>query len=273
MRYFYVIICSLLLAGSALAQEFEFGRRVGLGNTIMLSKPQASEFVSCPVALVQEGTMLFDAGYLREFELADLDNVFASGVYRYNDITFSLGFSQIGRADYYTEQIIRGSVGYIYKDISLALLTSGKLLNISTTAGDIKLSAFGLGLASSLNYGKYHFAFVCKNLNRPTLETGLEGEPRSCDFFAEIEGSKLLSVTGGIFLEENEDPIFSIGQHFSLPGNHALFIGIQSDPIIYGGGLDISYAGFGITYAVNHHTVLGFTHNISLTYLGGEKED
>lgn len=266
MRKIICFLAVLLTPIMAFAYELPAGRQIGLGGGILLSSPQAVDMLACPTGVGFNGQMLFGAGYVRQFELSDLDRVYAAGGYRYNNVIIYAGFSQLGRIDYYMEQIIRGVIGYNYNNITLAVNVSSKIIEIGSGERKTDLSAVALGFSAGINYGKYHLGIVGDNLNNPVLDENRDGDNKLLSVFGEIEGPSSFSLIGKVELEENEKAIYSIGQYFYLPGEHAIYLGIQSDPVMYGGGLDLSFAGFGITYAAKYHTALGMTHNISLTY-------
>jgi hypothetical protein len=266
MRILGYILSVFLLIGSAYGYDLEAGRRLGLAGGIMLSEPQAADLLACPVALIESNQILAEAGYRRLYELSELDKVYLAGGYRTGNFTFGLGFSQFGQRNYYVEQVVRGTAAYRYSHFSGGVLMSAKLLDIDKDERKVSLSAASVGLAAGVYYKSYYLGIAADNLNRPRLDDNRDPERMTLNLYGQVKGMTAFSVTGRVFWEEDEKAIFSIGQYFHLPGDNAVFVGVQSDPLSYGGGIDISYAGFGITYAVAHHPVLGFTHNVSLTF-------
>jgi hypothetical protein len=266
MKMISMILLICLMTISLYGYDLESGRRLGLAGGVILSEPRAAGWLDCPTAVIEPKQVLAEAGYRRRYDLSELDKVFLAGAYRYNDFALAVGFSQFGRRDYYVEQIIKGSFTYYHKLLAASLSASGKLLDIGRDERQVSLSALGMGAALGVHYGRYHLALVGDNLNRPRLDPNRDREKMTVNVFGQIEGLSRFSVVGRMFWEEEEKACFSLGQYFHLPGDNALFVGIQSDPLSYGGGLDISYAGFGLSYAVRHHPTLGFIHNVSLTY-------
>jgi len=170
MRKIIVILIVLLAPIMANAYQLPAGRQIGMGGGILLSSPQAVDMLTCPTGVGYNGQMLFGAGYVRQFELADLDRVYAAGGYRYRNIIFYAGFSQLGRIDYYMEQIIRGTLGYNYKNITAAVNVSSKIIEIGSGDRKIDLSTVGFGFSAGVNYGKYYLSVIGDNLNNPVLD-------------------------------------------------------------------------------------------------------
>jgi hypothetical protein len=181
--------------------------------------------------------------------------------------------TQLGKPDYYLEQLIKGTVGYRSGWWSLSVMVSDKILTIGRDERRVSLNALAVGLSGGLHYNNYHLGIVGDNLNRPRFDPAGDPENMNIYVYGQIDGLASISITGRLFWENDEKAIFSLGQYFNLPDDHGLFLGIQSDPLSYGGGIDIRYAGIGLTYAVSHHPVLGFTHNVSLTYSAGKEKE
>ncbi len=269
MNILRLIILIPLLFSSAAAYDIETGRQNGMGGGVLLSTPVVSDFLSCPIGLLEKSQIIFESGYQRKYELSDLDKLFVSGGYRLGNISASIGISQFGRKDYYIEQIVRSTVTYNYGKLVNSVIISGRLLDISSASGKTTLSAISLGVAGGVHYKKYHLGIVLDNVNRPKLYDDDEKQHILYNIYGEIEGSDRFSITARLTLEQYEKPIISIGQYIRLAGQHALFWGLSNNPLTYGGGVEVHYYSFGLIYASTYHPVLGFTHNVSLNYKKG----
>ncbi len=264
-RLRYIFILGLCLSPLH-AYEFEGGIQTGMGRTVILSQPTATQFLTCPGAAFESDRFLFESGWQRRFELKDLDEVYFAAAYRHHAWTGAIGFSQLGRSNYYTEKVIRAAGAYRFRDYSLAAIFSGKIVEIE---GFSRLRAGSAGIATGWHRGLYHLGVAIDNINRPKLAEHLESENVTYDIFAEIAHPGSFAVTGRATFEKNEEPRLSLGQRFRLPGGHALFWGIAQNPLTYGGGLNAAFRRMSLAYAVNYHPVLGFTHNISFNFAAG----
>jgi hypothetical protein len=248
------------------ASDFTIGRSSGMAGNVLLQNPNASDLLQCPAAFRGYDYFSAEAGYQRKYELADLDKFYFAAGYGTGNFTAILGGTQFGRSKYYIEQSLRAGLSYRYKYYNLALIGTIKRVEIDSRHGKIDLNAFSLGLAAGWHYQRYHLAISADNLNRPVLDKNAEKEGLMVNIYGEIESGRGFSVMLRTTLEGSEKPIYALGQYFHING-HGLFWGIQSNPVKYGGGLDINYMNMKLTYAVNYHPVLGFTHNVSLGYI------
>ncbi len=269
MRITAVILFLILLSVIVFADDFELGRKSGMAGGIMLSQPSASDLILCPSAFHPRGVLLTEAGFQRRYELSDLDEVFFAGGYGHENFILAVGFSQLGRSDYYVEQLFKGAVSYKYNSFVYSLSATGKHLEIGSDERKFSLGTVALGAAAGVHLNNYHAGITFDNLNRPRLDDGANPERIKGNIFYEVEGLASFSIVGRVRFEEYEKPILSIGQYFHVGGVHGIYWGLQSDPISYGGGIDVHYSGFSLTYAVSHHPVLGFTHNVSFNWQTG----
>ena len=266
----FIIAIIAIMATSVVAYDFHVGRQSGLGGTVLLSSPSASEALTCPTGLLNRDEIIFETGYQRKYELSDLNKVFVAAGYRYRNFSAVAGFSQFGKSDYYTEQLIKSAVTYDYSRFNFSLLVSEKLLKITGAETKWSLNAAALGLAGGVNCDKYHLGLVIDNLNQPKLDKNGVADDIIYNIYAEIEGSPQFSMTGRAAFEKNEKPNLSLGQYVRLYQHNALFWGVSNNPLAYGGGFEVKYSHWGLTYAVEYHPVLGFSHNVSLTFVSGE---
>ncbi|MEW5923404.1 MAG: hypothetical protein AB1746_05400 [Candidatus Zixiibacteriota bacterium] len=264
-----ILILIMLAFGSINAYEFDIGRQYGLGGAVLLSSPMATDMLSCPTGMLNRNEVIFEAGYQRKFELADLDKIYAAAGYRYRNLSAIIGFSQFGKDNYYMEQLVKTALSYTYSHLTAAVIVDGMQVNVGEDERKATLRAASVGLAAGVNYEKYHLGFMIDIINHPKLAETLEGEKSIYHIYGEVEGISRFSVAGHIALEENQKPMASFGQYIRLIDNDALFWGISRNPLTYGGGLDIKYGNYGLVYAVSYHPELGVTHNVTLNISTG----
>jgi len=261
---FVILVAFLMLPGIGTAYDFDLGRQSGMGGGVLLTAPSATDRLTCPASTAIDRQIVFEAGYQRKFDLSDLDRFFIAAGYRYNNLSASVGFSQFGRNDYYLEQLIKATFSYSYKQLIASLFIDGKSVSVGEAENKVTLHAAAVGFAAGYSYEKYHLSFVVDNINRHKLEESLVPDNTVYHLYGEVEGISKLSIVGHLALEKYEKPLVSFGQHVRLVDEHSLFWGISSNPLMYGGGIEIKYKSYGLMYAVNYHPELGLTHNISL---------
>jgi len=259
-----IIIILLVFIGSADAYDIFGGMQNGMGGTVMFTSPDASALLNCPAGLINDRQIVFETGWNRKYELSDLDRVFISAGYRYRYLTAAVGFSQMGKSDYYTDKILKFNLAYRAKHYAVGLLTSGKIVEIG--ADMEKLQAASIGLCAGVHYKQYHIGIVVDDINGPKIVENLDGENIKYNVYAEIDGGAIHSITGRLIFEKYEKPRVSLGQHIQLTGRNSLFWGLSHNPLTYGGGVKILYSGASLIYSVSYHPALGFTHDVSITY-------
>jgi len=268
MKIITFLIMVLIPISTSLAYDIEVGRQCGMSGVLM-SSPTVSDYLNCPAGILSKRKIIFESGYQRKYELSDLDKVFAATGYSLGRLSVSLGFSQLGRKNYYIEQKFKSTLSYRYNMYAASVLLSGRSVEIETVSSDVKLSAVSLGLAGGINYNKYHLGIVVDNINSPKLCDEDEKQNIIYNIYGEIEGSRRFSITARLMLEQHEKPIISVGQYIRLSGRNAIFWGVSNNPLTYGGGVEVHHSFFRLIYAVSYHPVLGFTHNVSLGFERG----
>jgi len=262
MKIIRPLVIFLLLSAPLLGYEIDAGRSLGMGGTIMLTAPSATDLLLDPVALNPDRQALIESGYQRRYDLPELEKGYFAAGYRRGSFSFALGASQFGKDDYYSEKILRTSIGYYYRFIGFAIVGSGKSTKFGNNYGSF--SANSIGLAGALNYKEYHLAIVADNLNDPKLVKNGKTDPFNVKVLTEVKGSKSFSVTGKMGIEKNQKLSLSLGQYIFVSGKNVIYWGLSGNPLTYGGGLELSYSKFVINYSVNYHPALGISHNISL---------
>ncbi|MEW5794900.1 MAG: hypothetical protein AB1772_00940 [Candidatus Zixiibacteriota bacterium] len=264
MKPWPVYTLLLILMSSASAYDLINSRSGGLGRSVLLSHPSATDLVNSPTDALVHNAALFDMGYDRRFELADLDNLFIAGGWQYRRWTVALGLSQFGRTDLYAEQLIKGSVVLHYREFALGLMPSAMQIQFGNGYGSLRAATFGLGAG----YSGYDFkvSMVSDNLTRPRFVDNGDRTGMTFTLLTEYHGHRAFSLLGRLQAEPTQKPQFGLGQWIRLSGRSAFFWGVAGEPTEYGGGLEIEIPFGAITYAASVHPVLGLSHTVSLTY-------
>ncbi|MDZ4724465.1 MAG: hypothetical protein SGI97_11300 [candidate division Zixibacteria bacterium] len=266
-------IFHLLMAGvfsgvitkSALAYELFNPQSFGLGRSVILSEPTASTLVNVP-AFLARGIWKFESGYLRTYELSELDQLILSAGYRVNNITFGLGLSQFGKSDLYSERIIRGLMGYNHERWVFSATLSAMMVEIGNDKGSFRTATFGLGAAYRNRVSMLYLALETDNLTSPKLYDGAQKTEPTGSLYAQFNAAKSFSFTGRLRVEKFQSPRFSLGQRIQIADEAAVHWGFISKPFEYGAGFDLGLGGIRFGYATAIHPVLGFSHAISLGY-------
>ncbi len=262
MRIISISFILTIFCASLFAYDIDAGRQTGMGGTVPIGSPSASDLLSVPSSLITERQILFESGFQRRYDLAELDRGYLAAGYRRGAFSIATGISQFGRDDYYSEKILRSSLGYYRGAFAFALQGSGKVIKIGNDYGSF--NAVSLGMAGSFNYKEYHLAVVGDNLNKPTVAENVQADPTVWKIFAEVKGAKRFSVTGRIVMEKYQKISVTLGQYIFLTGRNAIFWGLSGNPLTYGGGVELSYSKFMLNYAAVYHPALGFRHNFSI---------
>lgn len=239
-----------------------------MGQTVVLSNPTASSLLLVPCGGLGRQRGKIELGILRKFEMKDLDQGYLVGAYRFGSFTYSLGLTQFGYGDYYAERMVRLSGCYHLKSLTFGV--SGSLKQIDFGGRYANLSAGSIGLGFSYRTGRVVIAGVVEDVNRPRLDQFSEKLRPKYTLYAELIGRGSYSVTGKITFQDTEKPGFGLGQRITLSSMAAVFWGVSTAPIIYGGGLELIHKRSLITYATSYHPTLGFSHTVSLGFMIGK---
>jgi hypothetical protein len=261
------IVCMLsliFLCGVAEGYEIAAGRYLGMGRTVILSEPSATDALLSSTPGVESGRLLIESGYHNRYDLPELDLSFLALGYRYGDLAASFGASQFGRSDYYSEKIWKAAVGYCFGVVSLGFHAGGKSVAFGDDYGSF--SAVSYGAAIGAGYREYRIAIVGDNLNEPALAENVEPDPAVWNIYLEAKNPKAFSVTGRMTIEKDRKPSMALGQYFRLLKKSALFWGLSGNPLAYGGGVEIARSGLILNYSANYHPTLGLSHCVSLGF-------
>lgn len=264
LSIFFIVIVWWLTPVGLSAFEIISSQGNGLGQTAVLSYPNASTLVNIPSGGLPPGKWNIEAGFNRQFDLSELDQVFLVGAYRRGNVTTALGFSQFGKRDYYKEITARLAVAYHYDSLSVGFSFSG--LGVYFGEGYGRFSTQAIGLGASYRFDKIYFAFTADNLNSPKFYDNAVSFKPVYATYAEVVGLGRHSLTAKAVFEKYQKPIFGFGQKLYISDRGAFFWGISTEPVQYGGGVEFNFGDWMISYATAYHTVLDFSHTITFSY-------
>lgn len=264
------VVAVLLVAVPVGVKAFDLpnSRGEGFGRTMLIGNAAASTLTMLPTAGIEPRSWRAELGGLRYFELSELDDVFAAGAYRFGSIGIAAGVSHFGDPDIYGETTARLAAGCHYGNLGFGSSLSGRL--VAFGGGYQGLSAATVGVSVTYHWDRFHFGVAADNLTRPRFNDGAVPFGRGLDVLVELIGEGSYQMTGRAEFEEGEAPRFGLGQRFDLISRAALFWGVASEPLTWGGGIDIMHDGARITYAASYHPVLGLTHALSVAYESGK---
>lgn len=253
----------MLLCRPVVGLEYLSGRSTAIGGTSLLSNPSSSEMVELPVSLMRPGEWQIESGYHRQFELSELDQVYFAGSGRWKELSLAVGLSQFGESGLFTEKIIKTSAAYHVRRFAVGASVSGMITEIGNSQGEFRTS--GIGLSGLYQSSRLLVALAVDDLNSPApFEGGVELPPRYSGYL-EFLGKGAYSLTARLILQDKESPRLGFGQRINLSARSLFFWGVRSEPLMYGGGLELGFGRGTISYGTMIHPVLGFTHTIGFS--------
>jgi hypothetical protein len=271
----FTIILLLSNAGNLSAFEFATGRGTGLGRTVILSRSSASTLVSVPMGGITPGEVKLELGANRKFGMKDLDQAFVAVAYRYRQFTSSLGLSQFGYSDLYSERTVKAGVAWHTDSLTIGTTLSALLVYFGGHYDRLSAATFGVG--ASYRTSRVMGAIIADNLTSPRLDKNSPAINPTYSVYVEVLGQSSFSITGRMTLEKTERPQFALGQRTEISERGALFWGLSTAPLEYGGGIEVTVNNKHICYAASYHPTLGLSHSLSLSFeFGGsprEKEE
>jgi hypothetical protein len=269
VRRLLVILLLVVLVPSAVrAFETASGRGIGLGQTVILSDPSASTLLAVPSGGLADRQGRIELGVIRRFDIKELDQGYLAAVFRRGSLTCAAGLTQFGYDNLYAERTARFAAACHYDSLTIGAGVSIMQIDFGGHYDDLTGTSLTLGL--SYRHRRVLGAFTVDNLNSPRLSKHSEPFRPKYTLHAELIGPGSYSVTGRVTAQECEKPDFGVGQKIDLSSMAALFWGLSTAPIIYGGGLELIYKRSFITYATSYHPTLGFSHTLSVSFTIGK---
>lgn len=264
MRHALIPIVICLVVPSAAWSVFDPNTDLpdGMGNTVMLAESSALELLSVPVGGIMAGELKVESGYSRKFAMKELDRVYGVAARRSGRWTASLGFSQFGRSELYSEKVGRLALGCRIDSAALGVTLSAMQLEFGGSYENLTAVTVGAGCGYSTK--RLKAALMFENLTTPQLSDGSLEINIVSTLYMELIGPGPYSVTGRLTLEKTEKPQFGLGQKIRLSQRGSFFWGVTSVPVVYGGGVELNYKSYLITIAASYHPRLGISHTVAL---------
>ncbi len=260
----YILLFLILFSASGVAAETSLiasGRANGIGQTIVLSNPMASEQLISGVLSNNNITLQADFGYQRKYNLKELDEIYTAFSYHFKSYTIVAGMSQLGDPDLYTQKEIR--IGLLY---SKSIFTIGNF--ITSESHDFN------NRYKSLNQLSYSFSFTIKqkyfilssvleNLDRPSLtETSPQDEVK-LTMYGELLRANKYKTTLMFSTQKGKQNKFGVGETVEISQTASLMFGFSTVPTQFGGGIELKWKKNAVIYNSLYHPVLGLTHSVS----------
>ncbi|RKX25152.1 MAG: hypothetical protein DRP45_06595 [Candidatus Zixiibacteriota bacterium] len=258
LAYLVVICCCPAVSGSF---DLITSRGLGLGHSVVLSGSSASVLVNVPTGGLASGAWHFECGYDRRFGLSDLDNVFVSGAKRWRWLTVGVGASQFGKTDLYAEQLLKGSLAFHLDSLTFGGTLSAMQVQIGNGYGTLRAATVGAG--ASWRSRRFFAAATFDNLTSPSLAEYSPTVKPIYSAYAELIGLGSYSITSRATFEDLQKPSFAGGLIVQVSNRASIFGGVSTEPMEYGGGVEMYIRSGVITYATSVHPVLGLSHTVS----------
>jgi len=270
--FLFIVVFYLVSVGNLSAFEFATGREAGLGRTMILSQSSASVLALVPSGGIASGEVKLELSANRKFGMKDLDQVLFAVAYRYRRLTSSFGFAQFGHSDLYSERTARAGVAWHINRLTIG--GSSSVMLVSFGSGYDRLSAVTYGGGVSYRTSKVIGVVSADNLSSPQLNKNSPAFNPNYSMYVEVRGVGSFSMTGRMTLEKDERPQFALGQKMDFSKRGALFWGLSTAPLEYGGGVEAIVNNSRICYAASYHPTLGLTQSISLSFeFGGMQRE
>lgn len=252
----------VVTAVSVSAYDLPTGQGIGTAQTVMISRSSASELLALPTCGLKPRSYRVELGLVRRFELSDLDEYALSAALRYHQVVIGFGFGQVGQRDYYAEQVGRLMVSYLWDSLSVGANVSGKWVYFGGAYDH--LSATSLGLGAVYRHGIWQVGLAADDLTSPTLEEGSPSDEPRVSLYGEFSGKRSYSLLGRATWRSGEAVSFGIGQKVRFSEGGAFFWGLSTEPVTFGGGIEVEVGIGRLSYATNYHGTLGFSHSVML---------
>ena len=256
------LVLTLAMPDSSEAFEPMFGQGEGLADNVVLSSSSASMLTRVPSGGLRPGGWLVETGYSRQYDLSDLDQYLLAAAVRMGDFIIAGEAHSFGKADLYSELTGKIMLSYGYDSLVLGGTVSGQLLQFGY--GYENLSAVGVGFGLSYRMNHYLLALTGDNLNKPTFNESSLPSEAVYSVYGEYRGQRSFSILAHLRMEANRETQIGFGQRVFVARNGAIFWGLETEPLKYGAGFEMSLIGGRLAYSFSIHPVLGFSHLISL---------
>lgn len=243
--------------------ELMTSRGSSIGGNVILSRQLPTDLLSIPVGGVGDRQWRVETGFARTFDLKDLDQGLVAAAARRGKFAVSIGASQFGQRDFYTEQTAKAALMYCLSSLTGGIAAS--YYRVSFGGIYAPLATSGVGAALAWRQPRFVVAISGDNLNKPRLYSA--AVPFQSRYNAQVEfvSNPQLSTLARATLQEAERPQFGLGQRIGIGNRHAIMWGLSSAPLVYGGGLELWFNRMSICYAATYHPVLGLSQTLTVS--------
>jgi len=259
------LLLPLLLAQGISSFELPTGSNAGAGDIISLSAPSATGLVELPIGSLAENSIAVETGYIRQFEIRELDQLFVATALQRTRFGLAVGLAQMGQTDFYAEQSAKAMLSYFHDSMTVGVSLS--LLQVDAGSSFDRISAAGVGVGVSYKRNRIMAAFTADDINSPRLHKDAVAFNPRYTFSAEILGLQSYSVFGRARLEKTEKPRFALGQRFDVSNCGSVFWFVSTEALQYGAGIQVKQANMRLAYSLSYHPTLNLSHSISFAYL------
>lgn len=252
-----------VLVSAAAAFDFPQSHSAGAGGVTILSHASPSDMIALPGTVAEHFAVGFESGYLRQYDLKDLDRLYVAAAGTYRRFFGGIGLAQFGISDLYAEKTVKATAGYRLGEFTAGGSISAMRVEFGGNYGSASLITFGLG--AGYTNGRFRAHVSGDNLTNPKMFDVSEPVRRRGSAIAEWSTAKRLATVIAATKVEKESVKYSIGQRIPLARGSALYWGVSTRPVEYGGGVDIATKIFTLTYGAKIHPVLGLTHSVSIS--------
>ena len=253
-----------IFAGHACALEPINSESRGLGGTVVLSNPSASTQALVPTGGLDNRKWATEASFDRRFELSELDRITLAAAYRISPVTLSVGLSQFGDPDLYSEWSSRVGAAVHVDSLSLGIYMTNTIIGTGYYHRRMTYSTLGAGVSFRSTY--ILCAITADNLTSPKpYAMALAIEPVYSAFVEAKRGPhSTYSLTGRVTVEDKQKPQYGLGQKVRVSSLGSLLLGISTEPFEFGGGIELYHAGFALIWTTSHHPDLGLSYSAGI---------
>jgi hypothetical protein len=258
---YIAVLCVLAPLGWSF--DLGTGRGTAMGGNTIMSHATPLELLANPTGITLDRSWRVETGFVRTFDLKELDEGLAAASIRRGAVTVAIGISQLGQRDFYAEQTAKGAVVYSYKSFSAGATLSA--LRYSFGGAYTPVSAVGIGTGCGWHHKQWYVSVSADNLNQPKLyPEAVPFEPTGT-LQAEFVTHRQLSTLGRIMGQKNEPPRFGLGQRIGIGERNALMWGLSTAPMLYGGGVEFWFGRIGLTFSASYHPTLGMSEMLNIS--------
>lgn len=261
----WLLLGAGLLQLTGEVQGYEFGEEVRFrGSLHHLLVSDAITLLDMPVVAGYRG-IGFESGFIRQYELSDLDRVYLAGSYARRSVALAVGVSQFGKSSLFAEQ--RAKISLHYRISNFTAAVSGSALRQQFGGGYESLQASTVGVGIGWSNRQTAVAVSGENLTSPWLVEGITEKP-----LVQLEASRQLASglvsSAGVRMQSSLAPRWHLGQAIDISENARIGWQIETRPLVYGAAFRLVPERFLLQYAVSIHPTLGLSHLISLGFVG-----